>query len=354
MIVARVGCCLLAVAALFPDASRADDSAIDKIAVERARQSFVNRVSREHGFDRGELQDLLASVEISTEILEAISKPAERVVPWYDYREIFVNSERILAGVRFWRERQAILQATAERYGVEPEILVAIVGIESSFGERMGRYRVLDSLGTLAFAYPPRADFFASELEAFLLFNREQDNAHIEALGSYAGAMGAGQFIPSSYRAYAVDANGDGRRDLWSDWQDILGSIANYFDRHGWRFGEPVAVPATVAAEAAAHRAESRPALNETVASLRRLGYVFDVEAPESTPAAVVGVEKDPGSTDHWIVFQNFRVITRYNNSVKYALAAHLLSRAIRDSFENAVLQSAGEPADASLRSREL
>ena len=169
-----------------------------------------------------------------------MSRPAERVVPWFEYRNIFMTEERIAAGVRFWTEHAATLEQVAERYGVAPEMIVAIVGIETYFGTRMGKYRVLDALATLAFAYPPRAAFFASELESFLLLTREEQVDPTAALGSYAGAMGAGQFIPSSYRAYAVDADADGKRDLWTDWDDVFGSVANYFAKHGWRTGEPV------------------------------------------------------------------------------------------------------------------
>ena len=151
-----------------------------------------------------------------------MARPAERVVPWFEYRNIFMTEERIAAGVRFWTEHAATLEQVAERYGVAPEMIVAIVGIETYFGTRMGRYRVLDALATLAFAYPPRAAFFTSELESFLLLSREEQVDPTAALGSYAGAMGAGQFIPSSYRAYAVDADADGKRDLWTDWNDVL------------------------------------------------------------------------------------------------------------------------------------
>ena len=197
----------------------------------RARKPWTRRGSRvrsstrwsaAHGFDRAELTTLLDAAVIDQTILDTMSRPAERVVPWFEYRNIFMTEERIAAGVRFWTEHAATLEQVAERYGVAPEMIVAIVGIETYFGTRMGRYRVLDALATLAFAYPPRAAFFTSELEAFLLLSREEQVDPTAALGSYAGAMGAGQFIPSSYRAYAVDADADGKRDLWTDWDDVL------------------------------------------------------------------------------------------------------------------------------------
>jgi membrane-bound lytic murein transglycosylase B len=211
-------------------------------------------------------------------------------------------------------------------------MILAILGIETLFGERMGNYRVLDALGTLAFAYPPRADFFASELESFLIIHAEEGPAVLEALGSYAGAMGAGQFIPSSYRAYAVDADGDGHRDLWGNWRDILGSVSNYFAEHGWRYGEPVAVRAEqgTAAGTAPH---NRLELDTTVGALRAEGYEFSPALDDVLPAMLVAVEGDADSTAYWVGLHNFRVITRYNRSVKYALAALELSEAIRQRY---------------------
>ena len=169
-----------------------------------------------------------------------MARPAERVVPWFEYRNIFMTEARIAAGVTFWAEHAATLEQVAERYGVAPEMIVAIVGIETYFGTRMGKYRVLDALATLAFAYPPRATFFTSELESFLLLTREEKVDPTCGARLVCRRDGAGQFIPSSYRAYAVDADADGKSDLWTDWDDVFGSVANYFAKHGWRTGEPV------------------------------------------------------------------------------------------------------------------
>jgi membrane-bound lytic murein transglycosylase B len=194
-------------------------------ATDAARAAFIDKMVSAHGFDRAELTALIGAAVIDQTILDAMSRPAERVVPWFEYRNIFMTEERIAAGVRFWSEHAATLEQVAERYGVAPEMVVAIIGIETFFGTRMGRYRVLDALATLAFAYPPRSAFFTSELEAFLLLSREEQVDPTAALGSYAGAMGAGQFIPSSYRAYAVDADADGKRNLWTNWDDVFGSV---------------------------------------------------------------------------------------------------------------------------------
>ena len=298
-----------------------------------ARGAFIDRMVERHGFDRAELTTLVDAAVIEQSILDAMARPAERVVPWFEYRNIFLTEERIAAGVRFWTEHAAALEEVAERYGVAPEMIVSIVGIETYFGTRMGRYRVLDALATLAFAYPPRASVFASELESFLLLAREEEVDPTAALGSYAGAMGAGQFIPSSYRAYAVDADADGRRDLWSNWNDVFGSVANYFSKHGWRTGEPVMEPATRPERFEGPEPRNSLDLDGTVGSVAQLGYVFSTTLPPAAPAAAYSFEAEGGGSEYWVGYHNFHVVTRYNRSTKYALAAHQLSQAIRSRY---------------------
>jgi membrane-bound lytic murein transglycosylase B len=302
-------------------------------AVAKARSEFIESMVAEHGFDRAALTASLGAATIDQKILDAMARPAERVVPWHEYREIFVNDARIGAGVRFWAEHAATIDEIAESYGVAPEMLVAIVGVETYFGTRMGRYRVLDALATLAFAYPPRAKFFAGELEEFLLLSREEDLDVTAPLGSYAGAMGAGQFIPSSYRAYAVDANRDGKRDIWTDWEDVLGSVANYFKVHGWRTGEAVADQATRSGDWSGAEPTNSLELKETVASLAKMGYVFTTQQATDAPAAAYALEAKGGGSEFWVGYHNFRVITRYNRSPKYALAAYQLGQAIREGY---------------------
>ena len=192
--------------------SAAAQPSYDVAAATQRRASFIDRVVDEHGLDAERVRSLLESATISETILTAISRPAERVVPWYDYRNIFLTDERIADGASFWRQNAAAIEASAERFGVDPHFIVAIIGVETFYGRRMGTYRVVDALSTLAFAYPPRADFFAGELEAFLLLDREEGFALTDVTGSYAGAMGAGQFIPTSFRAYAVDGDDDRKR----------------------------------------------------------------------------------------------------------------------------------------------
>jgi membrane-bound lytic murein transglycosylase B len=310
-----------------------------------ARAAFVDKMVGQHGFDRAELTALLDAATIDQTILDTMARPAERVVPWFEYRNIFLTEERIAAGVRFWGEHAETLQKISERYGVAPEMIVSIVGIETYFGTRMGRYRVLDALATLAFAYPPRSAFFTSELEAFLLLTREEDVDPTAALGSYAGAMGAGQFIPSSYRAYAVDGDADGKRDLWTNWNDVFGSVANYFARHGWRAGEPVIEPATRTERYAGPEPRNSLDLDGTVSSVTEQGYVFTTTLPSDAPAAPYSFEAQGGGSEYWVGYHNFYVVTRYNRSTKYALAAHQLSQAIRSRYFETVASATGSGA---------
>ncbi|HJR70044.1 MAG TPA: lytic murein transglycosylase B [Gammaproteobacteria bacterium] len=334
----------IAIAAVFSLAAAAQPPLPDAVA--RAKQSFIDRMVEKHDFDRAELTSLLDAAVIDNVVLETMARPAERVVPWFEYRNIFITEERIAAGVVFWNEHAETLDAVSERYGVAPEMIVSIIGIETYFGTRMGRYRVLDALATLAFAYPPRASFFSSELEAFLLLAREEQVDVTTALGSYAGAMGAGQFIPSSYRAYAVDANADGKRDLWSDWHDVFGSVANYFDKHGWRAGEPVMESALRPVGFEGPEPRNALELGETVGSLTRMGYVFTTSLPSDAPAQAFSYEAESGGSEYWVGYHNFRVVTRYNRSTKYALAAHQLAQAVRGRYTATFASNVGSTGE--------
>ncbi len=302
---------------------------IDREAVAQARAAFVADMAASHGFDPDELRRALAEAEIQERVLELISRPAERVLTWHEYRDLFLTEQRIREGVEFWQTHAALLGEISARYQVAPSMLVAIVGIETFYGRLTGGYRVLDALSTLAFAYPPRAKFFRSELEQFFLLSKEEGVDPGQPLGSYAGAMGAPQFIPSSFRAYAVDASDDGRRDLWNNWADVLGSVANYFKVHGWRDAEPVAVRATLASNWRGPEPRNTMKLNTTVGELSRNGYVFATDRPADAPAMVMSLA-GADAQEYWVGYHNFRVITRYNRSVMYALAAHLLGHEIQ------------------------
>lgn len=290
---------------------------------------FVQDVSTRHGLDHDAVAQLIAQATYRPEIIEAISSPAEQL-PWYRYRPIFLTDERIRAGIAFWTEHEALLDAVAERYGVAPEILVAIIGVETFYGRYQGRHRVIDALLTLGFDYPPRADFFRRELEQYLLLAHEEGIDPLEPTGSYAGAMGMPQFISSSYRAYAVDGNDDGRRDLFTDPADIIASVANYFRRHGWRQDEPVAMQATVEGKSWGDLLTQDLRPGHTVATLRDAGVRFESAGlNDDMPARLLELELTQGK-EYWATLHNFYVITRYNHSPLYAMVVHQLSEAIR------------------------
>jgi peptidoglycan lytic transglycosylase B len=288
-------------------------------------RAFIEETSRDLGFERNQLESLLAQAETKQAILDAISRPAERVVPWFEYRDRFLTEKRILQGTDFWIEHGETLRRIPD-----PNVaasVVGILGVETSFGRITGRYRVIDALATLAFDYPPRGDFFRSELQQFLLLSREEAVDPRTALGSYAGAMGAPQFISSSYRTYAIDGDGNGKRDLWNSWDDVIGSVANYLLAYGWREGEPVAVTATLDGDVSRFNT-AKPELNETVKSLRDKGVRFETSMPADAPALLIVAQGKDGPV-YRVGFTNFYVLTRYNRSPMYAMAVHDLGEAV-------------------------
>ena len=286
-------------------------------------RAFIDQMHGEHGLDPAEVEALLAQVDIKQSILDAISRPAERTLTWAEYRPIFLTEERIRLGQEFWAVHREDIARIAAQYGVEPSILVAIIGVETKYGRISGSYRVLDALGTLAFEYPPRARFFRAELSHFLVLSGEAGVDPLQALGSYAGAMGAPQFIPSSFRAYAIDDDEDGHTDLWQNWRDVLASVANYFHRHGWQDGEPVAFSAT--RDGDGPEGSRDLGLKTTLQALREQGWRFDGDLPGETPAMAIRLDGAEG-LEFWVGLKNFDVITRYNRSVLYAMAVHQLA----------------------------
>lgn len=293
-------------------------------------REFIERMATEHGYDRQALEVALSEAETQESILEAIRRPAEKTLVWHEYRNIFLTKERIEAGAEFWRTHEDALERISRETGVSCEVLVGIIGVETYFGRITGKYRVLDALATLAFDYPPRASFFRRELEQFLLLVREEGMEATEATGSYAGAMGAPQFMPSSFRAYAVDSSNDGRRDIWTNWQDVIGSVANYFVEHGWERGTPVVAQATLGSswQGEAKAGENSLSPTETIESLSQRGVMFATELPGEREGQLLVLEGEDGD-EYWVGFHNFFVITRYNRSVMYALAVHELGREI-------------------------
>ncbi len=299
--------------------------------LERQR-AFLSNLAEQGSVDTAEARRLLDQAEYRQDIIDAISRPAE-AKPWYSYRPIFLDERRIEAGARFWQDHAELLAQLAEEFQVEAEILVAIVGVETFYGRHTGRYRVLDALSTLAFSYPPRADFFARELEQFFLLAAEEDLDPLTVSGSYAGAMGMPQFISSSYRHYAVDGDGDGQRDLLNNTADALASVANYFRRHGWRQGEPIAYRTGPARDGWAALAQGGLKPSAPYRELQAAGVTVEAELDPERPARLVSLEQEDGP-EYWVTFNNFYVITRYNHSPLYAMAVHQLAQAIKARYE--------------------
>lgn len=292
-------------------------------------QSFVADLAARQGQDPAALRSLLDRAHYQQSVIDAMTRPYEDL-PWRDYRPLFLTAERSDAGAAFWSANAETLARAEAVYGVPPEIIVAIIGIETNYGRFMGKDGVLDALTTLAFAYPPRADFFRGELEAFLLLCREEGIDAVAVRGSYAGAMGKPQFIPSSYRHYAVDFDHDGRRDLWNSDADVIGSVANYLRANGWHPGAGIACQATVAEVPAAIQVATKDPLPPGLATdeLARAGIACATPPTPAVPATLIRLD---GPTDeYWIGLDNFFALTRYNQSNLYAMAAYQLSEAIR------------------------
>jgi len=280
-------------------------------------QRFIDEMVEKHDFNRDELVSKLASAKKLDGVLEAISKPAEKVLTWKEYRPIFVTSKRIRGGNKFLKQHHETLQRAEKEYGVPAEIITAIIGVETYYGRLSGKTQVFNSLVTLGFDYPPRSRFFLSELEQFLLLTREEDIDVSVVRGSYAGAMGMPQFISSSYREYAVDFDGDGKRDLWNSTADVIGSVANYFKVHGWKNGGQVVVPARVDGQIEETRNKLKP--HTSIADLAKKGVVPKVAVDNDAKATVITLEGKRGK-EYWLGLDNFYVITRYNHSAMYAI----------------------------------
>jgi membrane-bound lytic murein transglycosylase B len=298
---------------------------------EVAIAQFTQEMSAKHGFEPKALADIFDQVAIKPEIIKKISSPAEGL-PWYKYRKLFLTQKRISAGVEFWRNNQAALNRAEQIYGVPAAIIVAILGVETSYGKHTGNYRVIDALSTLAFAYPPRSPFFRTELENFLLLCQQEQLNPLIPTGSYAGAMGMPQFMPSSYRNYAVDFTNDNKRDIWQNPDDTVASIANYFVEHGWQPGKNVSAPF----RDAVHKTSEN--LNFLKEDLRKPD-VQSSQLKQRTPvlsspkARIIAFELEKGE-ELWVTSDNFYVITRYNKSPLYAMAVFQLSLALSNQIK--------------------
>ncbi len=298
-----------------------------------AAKAFIQEVLAENITSQKAVEDLLQSASRQQSILEAIARPAEKTKSWAEYRPIFLTDDRIKRGVEYYRQYESTFVRAEKEYGVSRFIILAIIGVETRYGQFKGRYRVADSLATLAFDYPPRSQFFRSELKHFLHLQQEAGIDLLAAKGSYAGAMGYGQFISSSYRHYAVDFDQDGHRDIIDNPVDAIGSVANYFKQHGWRKEQPVASlardmnPKPSEKLAALVNADLKP--RYTVADFAAAGLIPDANFDAMEAATGWALEGGSGP-EYWLGLHNFYVITRYNHSHLYALAVYQLSEELR------------------------
>lgn len=287
---------------------------------------FIDEMVERHHFKRADLERLFRRAERRPDVIEAIEKPAT-LKPWAEYRANFVNPQRIKDGLQFWKKNEIYLHRAQRQYGVPAEYIVAIIGVETMYGKQTGRFRTLDALTTLAFDYPRRAPYFRAELEQYLLLASEQDFDFLTINSSYAGALGIPQFMPSNYRKYALDYNGNGHVDILHEPADAIGSVANYFKHYGWRSGEPVAIQVRVA--------ESGK-LGDLLVARPVMGWTTDagvaLEGGEKgilPPAWLLDLTLESGK-EYWLVFENFDVIMRYNISSYYAMSVHQLAQALR------------------------
>ena len=293
--------------------------------------AFVDYAATTYGVDPALVRSTLAQAQFKQPIIDAMSRPAEKVRSWAEYRPIFLNDKRISGGVAFLEKYRGQLDQVAIETGVPAEYIVAIIGVETSYGTITGKYRVLDALYTLAFSYPKRAPFFAGELAQLFALGKEEGIDITTLNGSYAGAMGWGQFMPSSYRNWGRDGDGDGKRDLLGHSDDVFASIANYFVAHGWQRGAPVVARANRAPDAADFAPEM-PDPAYAMSALAARGYSPGPGEPvvADTAGATLFNFNGVDGPEYWIGYRNFYVITRYNHSPMYAMAVHQLAQAIR------------------------
>lgn len=316
---------------VFAQVSQTYASVLDNADV----RNFINEMSKKHGFKVSELDAIFSKVKFSDSVIDAISRPAE-ALPWHKYRSIFLGSDRIRLGVEFWHRHKKALQRAEVQYGVPAELLVAVIGVETRYGQQKGKYPVIDSLSTLAFEYPKRSSFFRGELEQYLLLTKEQGFNPLVLKGSYAGAMGIPQFISSSFRTYAVDFDHDGVIDIWNSLDDAIGSIGNYFKLNGWQRGQPIATPAVVKGDKYKQliTGDLKPVISTD--ELRRYDVEPATPVPPGTKAKLLVLE-DKDKNEFWLGFENFYVITRYNTSALYAMAVYQLAAEIKSRYQQGI-----------------
>ncbi|MGH8551087.1 MAG: lytic murein transglycosylase B [Methylococcales bacterium] len=290
-------------------------------------KAFIDKMAGQHGFSRENLVELFKNVRIKDAIIRAMSRPAESK-PWHVYRSLFISERQIDAGLEFWLSNVASLAEAERQTGVPAEIIVAILGVETRYGDNAGSYRVIDALATLAFDYPKRGVFFAGELEQFLILCREEQIDPLQPVGSYAGAMGIPQFMPSSFRTFAKDQDHDGRRDIWNNNRDAIASVANYFSEHGWIKGGPVTFPAIIQGDGFRSFLSTGLKPNTSLSLMQAAGINIPAGIDLNQDARLLQLDNEYGPS-YWVTLANFYVITRYNHSALYAMAVYQLSREI-------------------------
>ncbi len=290
-------------------------------------EDFIRGAVEEHQLAEPEVRAILSKANKKSNIIKIMERPGE-AKPWHEYRPLFLNADRIKAGTAFWLRHETLIKEASETYGVPEEIIVAIIGVETYYGKITGGFGVLDALVTLSFHYPKRAPFFQRELGHFLKLGIEEDLPLTEIEGSYAGAMGLGQFMPSSYRNFAVDFDKDGRRQLWASPADAIASVANYLNAHGWENSAPVADQIMPLADAQLEDINSSVVPSTPSRDFITKGLQPVRQIDPDRLASVVTYEV-PDGTEYWLTYQNFYVLTRYNRSTKYAMAVFHLSQAL-------------------------
>lgn len=297
-------------------------------------QAFINKVSREQNLDPKWMTDVLNHTKLQPKIVEAMNRPAEGTMNWGKYRPIFMTDKRINDGIKFYKQYENDFIRAEETYGVDRFVIAAIIGVETGYGQNRGSWKVVDALSTLAFDYPRRAAFFSGELASFFKILNENGGDPFSYKGSYAGAMGYPQFMPSSYLAYAVDFDGDGKRDLWNNPVDAIGSVGNYLMKAGWVRGAKIAEQVSVSANNNAYQSLKQTGRltppKETVAQLKNAGIITNADSSAKVTLFEFEVTNNPKVDEWWIGYRNFYAITRYNSSKLYALAVFQVSEAIK------------------------
>lgn len=306
-------------------AAQADKALLQRKDVQRFMASMV----KEHGFKYAELNRVFNDVKLQPQIIESMDKPYEKK-PWDIYKQLFLTGERVEKGLDFWKTNEKALQQAEKQFGVPANIIVAIIGVETLYGKKQGNYRVIDALATLAFNYPKRSPYFTKELTQYLLLCKEHQVSPSQYYGSYAGAMGKPQFMPSSYRYYAVNFNGSLKKDLMNDDGAVIASVANYFRQHGWQTNQGIVLPATIAGNRFKTINTNYKKAAYRWQQLQAAGIKSKNFAPKANKMGLIELTPQMGGAEYWLTYPNFYVITRYNSSPQYAMVVYLLSQQLK------------------------